>query len=560
MPAWLQRHRVTLLVVAAGVLWFLPALWWGLPDFTPTMRVRAWGPDELAPTGALEAVLAVLSRNTRALSPQYPLGQYLVQACFVWPYRIFVMAADNLGLPAQSESLRVLTLLHRLPSVLMAAGTVAAVRAAAARMADDARAGWIAAAAVATAGPVIYYARTSNVDAGALFWTALAMVLAVQALQGGLTVRRSLALGLCAAAGTATKDQQYAFFAGLALVVLASHLAQLRRGGATRGWWRAPLAGLAAAAALYLAMSGIVLLPRWFLGHVRYVLHGSNRPIAQEFRVLAGFYYSNPATLAGYARVAANVAAQLLAALGAPLIVLALGGAVHAARHERRLLALLALPPVFIFLGVIAPVRFVLPRFLLPVDLVLCCFAGIGLAAGWRASPRWRAATGLLAAAGIGWTTLRGVDLTVQMLRDARYQAGAWLARAVQPGDTVAYYGATLKLPALRTDAVVTPGPWQYLGAEPATRTPAFIVSVPQQITEPVHEWVVPDSTFGRLLDGSLGYRQVLAIQAKALFPRPLLVSSFVNPPVRVFARNDVAERLRDQVRVELPDPRPDRR
>jgi hypothetical protein len=57
-------------------------------------------------------------------------------------------------------------------------------------------------------------------------------------------------------------------------------------------------------------------------------------------------------------------------------------------------------------------------------------------------------------------------------------------------------------------------------------------------------------------MDGSLGYRQVLAAQTPAIWPHPLFVSAQVNPPIRVFARNDVAAQLVDPPRINIPDPR----
>jgi cytosine/adenosine deaminase-related metal-dependent hydrolase len=147
------------------------------------------------------------------------------------------------------------------------------------------------------------------------------------------------------------------------------------------------------------------------------------------------------------------------------------------------------------------------------------------------------------------------------MQRDSRYQAARWLERNRQPGDTLGYYGARFKLPRLRRDLLVTPAPDQYLPAElygargPVTRTPQFILVIPQLLSEPVHEWSLPDSVFRGLMDGSLGYDQVLAIQTPAIFPRPLRVAPAVNPPLRLFARQDVATRLPGPVRVELPDP-----
>src|SRR4030095_3015848 len=141
-------------------------------------------------------------------------AHFLVQAIFVWPYYLphhlavmYPSIASKIGLTLQPASPAVLMLLPRLPSLLMAAGTVTIAHAAARRLAGNA-AGWMTAAAVATIGPLLYYARTSNTDVGALFWTALTVLFSLPALREGLTPRRAIAIGVCAAIGTATKDQQ----------------------------------------------------------------------------------------------------------------------------------------------------------------------------------------------------------------------------------------------------------------------------------------------------------------------------------------------------------------
>ncbi len=565
MSDWLARNRVSVLVFVAATAWFVPGVWWGLPINNPTEHRFAWGTDEIGPWGAVDAVLAILGYPRNDLSPQYPLAQFFVQAVFVWPYYflhyvavMFPSIGDKVHLPSQPASVGTLMLLSRLPSLLMAAGTVVAVRIAARRMAGDA-AGWTAAAAVATMGPMLYYARTSNVDVAALFWTALALVFAITALREGLNTRIAILLGLCAGVGTATKDQQYAFFFGLGMVILAFEFLDRRDRGTWIGWWHAPLAGFGAAALSYVALSGIALLPHWFFDrHVRFITRVPDPETPQAILALGAAYHSTPATFAGYVQLAENAGAQVLAAVGLPLLVLAIFGAVHAARSDRRLFALLTVPLLCLVLGVIVPVRLVLPRYLLPIDLVVCIFAGLAVAAGAKKPAALRPAVYIVAIAGIAWTALRGADLTYQMVYDSRYEAGAWLDRNVAPGDLIAYYGAPLKLPRIRADASVTTavGQWRYAykNRQPTTSTPpAFILIIPQLITEPDHEVSILASTLRDLIDGSSGYQEVFAVQTPALWTRPMLVASSVNPPVRIFARRDIVPRLRDALRIELP-------
>ena len=552
-----RELRIGLVMLAVATIWFVTGIWWGLPEVTPASIAGGWGSDEIGPNAAYLLRQALFGEAVSP-SPQYPLGQYFVQSVFVESYRAVLAVLRRVGLPQLETTQHAVMLMHRLPSALMAAGTAVAAHTFVKWQSGDRVAALVAACAAATIGPLVFYARTSNVDMAATFWAALAMPAALRALQQGLTARRALFIGACAALGTAAKDQQYAFFFGLGVVLLVAHLARARREQA-RDWWRAPVAGLAAAAVIYLLFSGIVLLPGWFREHVRFILEGN--PSRPELRALRGFYFSNPATLGGYLNVTGSVALQVLAAVGLPIALLALGGLVALGRRDRAVFALLAVPGLTLLLGVVYPVRFVLPRFLLPLDVLVCLAAGLGVAAARARGPAWTRAVGAVAVAGLAWSAVRAADLTVQMINDSRYEAAAWIARNVAPGDTVAYYGSVRKLPRLSRGLTVTPAPGQvaYGRDQPVTDTPSYIISIPQQAAERVHEWSVPDSIFLALFDSAGGYRQVLAIQQPALFARPLLVASYVNPPVRIFARHDVAGRLPEPPRIELPDPEPRR-
>jgi len=550
LGAVVHRHRTPLVVAAVAALWFLPAVWWGIPRAGAAVP-RPWGPDELAPWG-VRAFLDAVRGGRNTMSPQYPLFHYWLLGAIAWIGDTVVSLANHAGLAPRSTTPGSDTLLMRLPSVLMAAGTVAAVWSATVRLTRDRAAALLAATATATIGPLVYYARTSNVDAPSLFWVALALVPAADALREGLTMRRAILCGICAGLGTATKDQQYAVFAALGLALLVAHLSDARRGGAAPAW-RVLGAGCATGLLVWAVAGGILVMPGWFTEHVRFILHGGNADEPEAIRQLAGFYGSAPATPLGYLLVLARSVRLALAALGPVLILLALLGVARAWRADRRLLLLL-LVPLFLLAGVILPVRFVLPRFLLPVELIACVLAGAALAG---VGPRWRRAAGTAAVAGIAWSGLRAVDLTWQMLGDARYAAGAWLERNVVPGDSVGYYGARLKLPAIPGGTTLVLAPWRVRTiVDTATaRYPQFIVTAPQQMHELEHEWAVPDSVFRRLVDGTLGYAEVFAHQTRGLVTRPLQVAAFVNPPVRIFARRDIVSRLPGPVRRELAAP-----
>lgn len=556
-PAWPRRTLGAMLI--AGTLWCLLGIWWGLPIDTPGFVQSSWGVDELGPHGAIAAIRAILGGKNE-LSPQYPLAQYFVQSVLVWPYHLWVLGADNIGFPQQFESPAVMMLLHRAPSAIMTAGTIAAAATFVRRLTANATATWLVAGLVATIGPLVYYARTSNVDAPALFWPTLALLPALDAIRHGLTLRRATILGLLAALSIATKDQQYALMLGVGVVLAWCHLSDRRTVAAHVERWRAPLASVGAAALAYAALSGVLLLPTWFAGHVRFILHGSTPNVSPEMRAQIGFYFSNPATVAGYANVVRECARLVYAALGLPALILAVVGIAVLGRRDRRVLALLLVPIVTLFAGVIAPVRFVLPRFLLPVEIHICLLAAIAVATLMQL-PRWRWSGQLLAASAFLLGAVHAVDLTLQMHRDARYEAATWLEANLSTGDTLGFYASKRKLPRLRSDIValrITGKASESAAAgAPAGESNSlpFIIILPQQTADLTHERTISDQFFDGLLDGTRGYEQVLALQTPALFPRPRLTAPSVNAPVRVFARADVARRVRQHARIEIPSP-----
>ena len=114
----------------AGLVLFTPGFWWGLPVASGPDLLQPWGPDELAPLGPLSQPYLYFLGGGAHFNPQYTLLHYLVQAAFMAPYLAFLWLFGGVsqitvfypyGLTDPVHSLAVLTLLARLPSLLMAA-------------------------------------------------------------------------------------------------------------------------------------------------------------------------------------------------------------------------------------------------------------------------------------------------------------------------------------------------------------------------------------------------------------------------------------------------------
>jgi len=542
------RSEPALFGYAAVALYAL-GVGWGLPQATSAERMFPWGPDELAPLRSLGELYRLFGSGG-PFSPQYPMMQYFVQAVFAAPYALLLMLTGGIqgmtgeypfGLTDPVRSLAVFTVLVRIPTVLMAGGTVVAAWWTADRLWDRSSARF-AALATMLSYPMFYYGRTSNVDVPALFWLACGTAVLAVSLSEGLTTKRGALLGLFAALSIATKDAGYAYFAGAGVVLVGLQVLAARQGSAARGSaarsrdvWLPLLAGAGVAAVVYAVASGLVFSVERFVAHVDFIIRGTPLPEGVEHP----YYYSGEASLSGYLTLAATTVRHVSDSLGLPLAFAGLAGMAWTLRSRPRLLWLL-LPAVTVFLGSIVPVRFVLIRFVLPIGYVVGLFAGPALAAlvvRMRQEGRgpYRVAR-VAAAACLVWAGARAADLTVQMWTDSRYALGDWLAETTVAGDEIGYYGSPIKLPHLAADISIGAMPGQVIPPDPgagAARNPALVLVIPQQDNEPVHEWTLRPEDYQTLIDGSAGYREVFSDPGGGWLTGRII--PFVNPPIKAF-------------------------
>ena len=186
----------------------------------------------------------------------------------------------------------------------------------------------------------------------------------------------------------------------------------------------------------------------------------------------------------------------------------------------------------------ILPVRHTQYRYTIFPGYLLAIGAGVVLAALVSASSaRARAMAVLLLLAAAGTRGFRALDLTWQMVRDARYPASAWLAEQSRPGDVLGYFGAAHQLPAL------PPGlrPVQLHGdsAESVFRAGRirYVYVAPDYFADSLHlrSSFLPEELYHRLEDGTLGFRLVQRFETPPLRSGWLTHFPWVNPPVRVY-------------------------
>ncbi len=527
-----SERKIVFIFFTVAILFYLPGIWWGLPHATAPDRILPWGSDELAPLGPIAELYSVFVAPNPQFNPQYPLFHYFVQAVFVGPYLLWLWLTGALvhpsvqypyGLSDPVSALATMALLARAVSLLMAAGVVGIAYKTAAILWGE-KTGIITATLVLLMYPMLYYSRTSNVDMAGLFWTSLGLAVFAACLRDRLTPRRAAWLGLFAGLATATKDASYAAFGVVAAILVFRHIFWFRkRSQKSAKTWKPFGIGLVVAACVYVVASGILFKPERFFLHIQFIMGATHA-------------YVYPNSFQGYLGLLGEIVDSFVDSLGFLTFLCAVVGIVLCALKTPAQLAF-GLPALGILVGTILPIHYVTFRYVMTIAYILTFFSAYALSVALVSEqPLVRKMTPLLLALLCVWSFIRDADLTYQMIKDSRYELAAWFRDNAKPGDRVGWYGAAQKLPALEAGIVsFSMEGWCSREAWESPLAPEFVVVIPQQQFEMIHEWSLPETIYRRLADGSLGYQRILWSQTRSLFSkRPL---SFVNPPVQVFAK-----------------------
>ena len=321
-------------------------------------------------------------------------------------------------------------------------------------------------------------------------------------------------------------------------------------GAASRG--AALGAGLGAALGAYVVGAGMWIDPG------RHAVHVSTLLFAPETVTIANAYHPpHLPTWGGATRLARDALHRGVDAWSLPVSIAALAGIALALRRRAASLVLL-LPPLALFFVLLLPTGHALLRYQLPFTLIVAGFAAYAL--GWLRRSALRALWVPALVVLCGFQLLVAADLSYAQLRETRTAAGRWLAAHARPGDRVEYFGATQKLPplsaAIRSRRVGGREHWHgqldhgpALLAYLAGEGPEYVVVIPDWSSPrgADHSGDCPPEVRRALADGSLGYREVAVFEPVTLLKGPLrrppLDNPSVSPPVRIFARADVAER-----------------
>jgi 4-amino-4-deoxy-L-arabinose transferase-like glycosyltransferase len=406
-------------------------LWWGLP------ALNAWAFDEIRPAAVLEGLEKRFSDGWSG--PYPPLHYYLLGTLF-WP----VVWAEESGWLAMDvlHQTTLLYLLGRFLSVVLATATVYLVYRCA-RLLGDRPTAVLSALIAATIPPLVFHAKTINLEAPYLFWFMLSVFFLLRALD-----RHRLLdyLGFATAATLAicTKDQAIAFYV---LVPLLLWLDLYRLGQSdpaqdqTR--WKTLLdrrlvLSALLAVVLFALVQNLLFNFEGFRRHLWLITHRS----PSLFKVYEP-------TFRGYGALILQSLRHLAFALGLPLALAGVWGAATALRHprrNRRMLVLLGLGlSYFVFFVMVIRHNYV--RFLLPIALLLSFFAARAVMQIWRSSTIPRVVTVLLVGGILLHAQLRALSVDFLMHWDGRYRIEGWIAANVAAHEDAVAVGRQNLLP-----------------------------------------------------------------------------------------------------------------
>jgi hypothetical protein len=226
------------------------------------------------------------------------------------------------------------------------------------------------------------------------------------------------------------------------------------------------------------------------------------------------------------------------------VVVAIIVGSVIASRSRFRLMLALIAPVVTFYVGAIAPLRFVFPRYVLPWVLFLAPAAGFALSRLLDHAPRFRTPRKLAVCVALGSSLFLAIRMDFDLVFDARYQAEDYLRTEVPRDARIEVYAPFTYLPRLREMGFdVTSVPREEALGSPSAeealrrRAPDVIVLSSKHLAE--HKSAMRDYVRG-LLTRDMGYR-VTTFRGPTWLPGSGVTSgsyvSRVNPTIWVLER-----------------------
>lgn len=551
-PALRGWDRALLAVLAVSAALGIYQIDWGLPVGTDSWT-HSWTVDAMEPLTVLGIVNHSFSRwNSGWFYFKYPLGYPLLLSGILAPYLGVLHLSGGLhklssaypyGFARPDRALFTLAILQRGLNVAFTLGTVVLVYAIGCRLFRR-RAALLAAWFVATSYPIVYYARTSNVDASYVFWLMLALYCAIVASETERG-RPWFGLGLAAGMALSTKEQAFGFLLPLPFLVLVP---RVRAHGARALWSRPVLLMAGAAIATMIVANNALFNPLGVVARIAFLMGHPLKPVDVPLKPVEFAWFKGQLEWTFLRQLWES----LDSGLGIAVACLAIAGAIGLWRLPRAATWLLVPTVAYYYLSLRAQVLISL-RYSLPV-VVLAAITAAVLLDELRVRSRPGAVRSAVLVATVLLSALslsRAIELTLLLRDDSRHQAEVWMKTHVPDGARGETYQKPTYLPRfprrLQVSFIEMP---QRTVDQFQQRQPDFIVLSSASRRTTTHIWnpdwrktrtvllAVPEAVrfIGALKKGTLGYHPVATFHQE---PRLVHVrTTGLCPEITVYARD----------------------
>ena len=429
-------------VLLFGFLLNTFAIGWGIPN------VRSWNPDDIAPIKPIK----VVQTYTHG-SDKYPLLQSWIDFLVFAPFLLYWKALKTFdsvctaivevcfGYPY--GQLSVLLIVSRLIAALMAAGAVYWTYRISLFVFQDPLAALLAALALTVSNVFVFSAHVGTVDVPYLFWFTWSIYYYLCIVETSET-RHYICFGFLSACALATIEAVVGAYVLPGLIIYFTHIRDVLKKMQTawissfvRTHAHVRFVGLIVALFLTYGIINNVFF-NWD-GYVKHFTHwvGSNAPgVAPYSRRELGPVW-----------LLKKFVVDLGAGMGRPLLLFCMAGSVYVLIRNWKKAVLLIIPAISYYIFSIHSVHYSLPRFGLPVVVLLALFGGALAAQLCRASTPWIWLYFPIIILVFLHGLLKSANMVMVMHNDSRYHAEQWLNDHVPKTTTIAVFSIPTYLP-----------------------------------------------------------------------------------------------------------------
>jgi 4-amino-4-deoxy-L-arabinose transferase-like glycosyltransferase len=448
-----------LIVLAASLLLNSVGIWYGLPSRF------GWAPDEILPHVVQDGIAQRFSNDW---FKKYPPLHYYLLALVETPLVIY---AKLKGLGLDDISLNsCLILAHRLLSLIMAVGIVFLVYKCGREIFNE-RSSLFSAMIAALLVPLVYYAKTANLDVPYLFWFMSSLLFFLR-LRKTRQRKYYLLFALSSILAICTKDQAYGLYILPPLVILTSDWKFRKRIDPSLTIIRflndktyIYAAGVAVGA--FFLIYNLAFNAQGFLHHIKLI----TGPISQDCKLVSH-------TISGHIYLLGRAWSQMRFSLGWPLFLICLAGVIRSLVSKPRNALLLSLfafvvPYEVFFIHVIL---YNYSRYYLPLLLILSLFGGQFLAFVLEARSKFSTLFRVTAAALFIYSVFYAFSLDIFMIKDARYTAEKWIRQNIPKNATIGLAVWRVYAPRMEGYHSIRPIPFSLRKFQALSPKPDFII------------------------------------------------------------------------------------